>query len=74
MPSVTVIIPTLELATPITDRLVRAIQASSAVARIMFINNVRQDSYSSRYADHGKVEVVTHMRKCRRHLSKLQSL
>ena len=61
MPSVTVIIPTLELATPITDRLVRAIQASSAVARIMFINNVRQDSYSSRYADHGKVEVVTHM-------------
>jgi len=61
MPSVTVIIPTLELATPVTDRLVHAIQASSAVARVIFINNVRQDSYSSRYADHRKVEVVTHM-------------
>lgn len=61
MPSVTVIMPTLELATPVTDRLAQALQAAQSVARVMLISNVRQDSYSSRYSCHDKVHVVSHM-------------
>lgn len=61
MPSVTVIIPTLELATPVTDRLIQSLQAASSVSRVVFISNVRHDSYSSRYCCYDKVHVKNHM-------------
>ena len=57
--SCTVIIPTLEMALPITDHLIEELENKSAsVKKIIFINNRKDDSFTDRYKKHSKVKVI----------------
>jgi GT2 family glycosyltransferase len=55
----TVIIPTLEMALPITDHLIDEIEKnSSSVSKVLIINNREIDSFTERYKGKNKVSVI----------------
>lgn len=57
--SCTVIIPTLEMALPITDHLLEELENNSqAVKKIILINNRESDTFTSRYEKLKKVQVI----------------
>jgi GT2 family glycosyltransferase len=56
-----VIIPTLEMALPITDNLIDQLVNCESVKKIIIINNREKDSFSERYQDYKKLQVIHNM-------------
>lgn len=59
--SCTVIIPTLEMALPITDHLIEQLANCESVKKIIIINNRENDTFSEKYKDYKKLQVIHNM-------------